>query len=256
MTLSYEPKTAGRTTASGSGLGRAARVLRGRAVEHAQPATLHVEHGGSSVAAKPKHQTPAERVDAARAEGYEDGYRAGLEAARVSREAARQEALRKGADALHQAAAAIEAGRANAVAVVEEDAATLAVELTRTLLDHELSQVDSTVSAAIRRALRLTAPGEDLVVRLHPDEVIEATELQAYVTDCRITVVPDESVEQGGCIIDSGPCRIDAQIESALGRVRWALLSATQPGDPSSFEPAPAPAQGPVGERGARSNRP
>ena len=238
----------------GAGPGRAARVLRGRAVEHAQPAALHVEHGATT-SAVPKHQTPAERVDAARQEGYEDGFAAGLEAARVSREAARQESLRKGADALHLAAGAMEAGRANAIAVVEEDAAALAVELARTLIDHELSQTDDTVSAAIRRALRLTAPGEELIVRLHPDEVIEATELQAYVTDCRITVVPDESVEPGGCVIDAGPCRIDAQIESALGRVRWALLSANHPADSSE----PAPAQGPVidRERGrARSGQP
>ena len=255
MTLSSESRSRSGLGGPGTGLGagpgpgRTARVLRGHAVEHAQPAALHVEHGATNATPK-KHQTPAERVDAARQEGYEDGFAAGLEAARASREAARQESLRKGADALHQAAAAIEAGRAQAIAVVEEDAATLAVELTRTLLDHELSLADSEVSAAIRRALRLTAPGEDLVVRLHPDEVIDATELQAFVTDCRITVVPDESVEPGGCVIDSGPCRIDAQIESALGRVRWALLSSTHPADSSE----PAPAQGPVLER-ARSNR-
>jgi flagellar assembly protein FliH len=253
MTLSFEPKTA-RAPGQGPGLGRAARVLRGRAVEHAQPAALHVEQGATPVASKRKHQTPAERVDAARSEGYDEGYRAGLEAARVSREAARQEALRKGADALHQAAAAIEAGRVDAIAVVEEDAATLAVELTRTLLDHELSQTDNLVSAAIRRALRLTAPGEDLVVRLHPDEIIEATELQAFVTDCRITVMPDESVEHGGCVIDAGPCRIDAQIESALGRVRWALLSGTHGAAADAAESEPPPARGPVGER-ARGNR-
>ncbi len=240
MTLSSEP-------GARVSPGRAARVIRGLAVERAQPAALHVEHAATSSS---RHQSPAERLDAARQEGYEDGFAAGIEAARASSEAARQEAMRKGAEALHQAAAAIEAGRVNAIAVIEEDAATLAVELTRTLVDHELSLAEGQVSAAIRRALRLTAPGEDLVVRLHPDEVIDATELQAHVTDCRVTVVPDEAVEPGGCVIDAGPCRIDAQIESALARVRWALLSASHPADSSE----PAPTQGPVLERtrGAR----
>ena len=240
MTLSSEPRTK-------AAPGRAARVMRGLAVEHAQPATLHVEHAAKTA---PRHQSPAERLDAVRQEGYEDGFTAGLEAARASTEAARQEALGKVAEALQQAAVAIEAGRVNAIAVVEEDAATLAVELTRTLVDHELSLAEGEVTAAIRRALRLTAPGEDLVVRLHPDEVIDATELQVHVTDCRVTVVPDESVEPGGCVIDAGPCRIDAQIESALARVRWALLSASHPADSSE----PAPTQGPVLERtrGAR----
>jgi flagellar assembly protein FliH len=240
MTLSSEPR-------SKVAPGRAARVLRGRAVEHAQPATLHVENGAAAAAPK---QSPADRAEAARLEAYGDGFAAGLEAARVSAESTRLDALCRGAEALHQAAAALEAGRANAIAVVEEDAATLAVELARTLVDHELSLSDSLVSAAIRRALRLTAPGDDLIVRLHPDEVIEATELQAYVTDCRVTVVPDESVERGGCVIDAGPCRIDAQIETALARVRWALLSATHPSESSE----PAPTQGPILER-ARGRR-
>jgi flagellar biosynthesis/type III secretory pathway protein FliH len=242
MTLSSEPRPR-------IAPGRAARVLRGHAVEHAQPAALHVEHTAHSSTA---HQSPGERVEAARQEGYDDGFQAGLEAARVSAEGARQDALRKGAEALRQAAVAIETSQSNAIAVVEEDAATLAVELTRTLVDHELSLSDHEVSSAIRRALRLTAPGEDLVVRLHPDEVMEATELQAYVTDCRVTVVPDESVEPGGCVIDAGPCRIDAQIESALARVRWALLSASHPSDSSESEPEPT--QGPVLER-ARGRR-
>jgi flagellar assembly protein FliH len=233
MTLSFEPRANGPRR-------RAARVLRGHAVQHAQPAALHVEHASP---AAPKHQSPAERLEVARQEGYDEGYEAGLAAARSGAEAERHEALCRGADALHRAAAVLEAGRAEAVAVVEEDAAALAVELTRALVEHELSQADTEVSAAIRRALRLTAPGEDLIVRLHPAEVIEATELQAFVTDCRVTVVPDESIELGGCVIDAGPCRIDAQIESALSRVRSALLSGA--GDQGE----PAPAAGPTPER-------
>ena len=220
--------------------GRGARVLRGRAVEHAQPAALHIEHASAGESFRPR--TPTERAEAARQEAYDEGYRAGLDAIRGTAEEARQEALRKGSEALRQAVAAIEAGRANAIAVVEEDAATLAVELTRTLVDHELSQADNEIAAAIRRALRLTSPGEDLVVRLHPDEVIEATELQAYVTDCRVTVMPDESIEPGGCVIDAGPCRIDAQIEAALSRVRWALLGGSRTSESSeTVEPTPAP---------------
>jgi flagellar assembly protein FliH len=147
----------------------------------------------------------------------------------LTTEAARDEAVRRGAEALRQASAALKAGRANAIAVVERDAASLAVELTRTLVDHELSVSDDEISATVRRALRLTAPGEDLVVRLHPDEVVGAEVLQPLVTDCKITVVGDADVEPGGCVIDAGPCRIDAQIEPALARVKLALLSGRTP---------------------------
>jgi flagellar assembly protein FliH len=224
---------------------RSARVLRGPAVETAQLAALHVEHAhefGPS-----RRRSPSERLEEVRQDAYDEGYQAGLEAARTSAQEGRQVALRRGAEALRQAASAIEAGRANAIAVVEEDAAQLAVELTRTLVDHELSLTDDAMSAAVRRALRLTAPGEDLVVRLHPDEVVDAGELQPYVTDCRITVVPDPEVEHGGCVIDAGPCRIDAQIDSALARVRWALLASSRPSDTvAAAEPPPVESHQPV----------
>jgi flagellar assembly protein FliH len=232
MTLSSEPRLRGRGV-------HVARVLRGDAVERAQPAALHVDepHGEPSSG----RRTPTERIEHARREAYDEGFRAGQEAARDRSQQAREESLRRGAEALRHAAAAVEVARANAITVVEEDAATLAVELARTLLDHELSRSDEEVTAAVRRALRLTTPGEDLVVRLHPDEMLDPSALEPYVTDCRISVVADAGVAPGGCVIDAGPCRIDAQIESALSRVRWALLSSGRSSSETSAAPEPPP---------------
>jgi flagellar assembly protein FliH len=39
-----------------------------------------------------------------------------------------------------------------------------------------------------------------------------------------LTVIPDPAVEAGGCILEVGDSRIDAQLGSALDRVRAALL--------------------------------
>jgi flagellar assembly protein FliH len=230
MTLSSDPVVRVGPTRSG-------RVLRGTAVEHAQPATLHVERPRST--ASTRRRSVAEELAAARQEGFDEGFTAGMEAGSTSAQETRHEALQRAGESLRQAASAIEAGRANAVAVVEEDAATLAVELARALVDHELSLSDDDVTAAVRRALRLTAPGEDLVIRLHPDDVIDEAELQPFVTDCRITVVADRSIEPGGCVVDAGPCRIDAQIAPALARVRWALLAAGGGANLSDAEPPP-----------------
>jgi flagellar assembly protein FliH len=221
MTLSFDAVTRAPTSRSG-------RVLRGVAVEHALPAHLNVDQAARAGLVD-RRKPQVEQLDDVRQQGFDEGYRAGLEAARLTTEAARDEAVRRGAEALRQASAALKAGRANAIAVVERDAASLAVELTRTLVDHELSVSDDEISATVRRALRLTAPGEDLVVRLHPDEVVGAEVLQPLVTDCKITVVGDADVEPGGCVIDAGPCRIDAQIEPALARVKLALLSGRTP---------------------------
>ena len=229
MTLSFEPMTR-----------RTGRVVRGTAVDRAQPASLHIDSPRPDDPTRSRRVNVVDQLEAARQEAYDEGYAAGLSAARESVDAARAEALRRGVDALHQAATAIESGRANAIAVVEEDAAQLAVELTRTLVDHELSMSEDEVSATVRRALRLTASGEDLVVRLHPEEMLDAALLQPHVPDCRVSVVADPEVERGGCVIDAGPCRIDAQIEPALARVRWALLSASGSADVAGGSGPPA----------------
>lgn len=203
---------------------RAARVLRGAAVERAHPAELAVDLEVARRAGEPG-PSPAEQLEETRRQAFDDGFQAGMEAARRSAEAAKEEAVRRGAEALRQAAAAMAAGRANAIAVAEQDATALAIELTRTLVDHELSVSEDEVSATVHRALSLTSPGEELVVRLHPDELVTAEVLAPLVPDCTLTVVADAGVERGGCVVDAGPCRIDAQIEPALDRVRSVLAS-------------------------------
>ncbi len=203
---------------------RVGRVLRGAAVEGAQPAELAVDLDAARRSGEPSPSV-AEQLEGARRQAFDEGFQAGMEAARQSAEAAKEEAVRRGAEALRQAAAAMAAGRANAIAVAEQDATALAIELTRTLVDHELSVSDDEVSATVRRALSLTSPGEQLVVRLHPDELVDAVVLAPLVPDCTVTVVADAHVERGGCVVDAGPCRIDAQIEPALDRVRSVLAS-------------------------------
>ena len=68
------------------------------------------------------------------------------------------------------------------------------------------------------RALAL-APAGDAVVRLHPDDI--ATAGGDFARD--LTILADPTVEPGGCIVEIGACTIDAQISTALDRVREAL---------------------------------
>jgi flagellar assembly protein FliH len=72
----------------------------------------------------------------------------------------------------------------------------------------------------VKRAVALVPEGEDLVVRLHPDDVITADDLQVLVAEASVKVVHDSEVEIGGCVVEAGPCRIDAQIGPAMARAR------------------------------------
>jgi len=213
------------TGRSGTALRPSSRVLRGDAVDGAQvaPFAVEVPHNRRSTDRMPPL---AEQLASARREGWDDGYRAGLEAAKGAAEVEHAEALRRAGEAIAAAVAAVAAGRAESVAVVQRDATELAFELTGALLDRELATAASPGLDAVRRALALTSPGLDLSVRLHPDQLVSREELAPLAPDCRLVVVADPDIELGGCVIDAGPCRIDAQMSAALDRVRAVLLDA------------------------------
>jgi flagellar assembly protein FliH len=143
-------------------------------------------------------------------------------------EAARTAQVCRLSDALTTAAAAARSQRAEAVSLAEREAVELAFELAETLLGREISLNPSLSLDAVRRAVALVPQGEDLVVRLHPGDVVTPEELQALVPDASVKVVLDPHVELGGCVVEAGPCRIDAQVGPAMERARALIHSVGQ----------------------------
>ncbi|MDA8184548.1 MAG: FliH/SctL family protein, partial [Actinomycetota bacterium] len=199
-----------------------------------------------------------DRIEEARSDGYAAGYAAGyaqgVAEARASAEERRVDLVARAAAALEEVAGAVAAGRASALAIAQQDTAELAFELTRTLVGHELALATSPGMDAVRRALDLAPSGVDLFVHLHPDEAAMLPDLETlpevvrHLQGCRVTVVPDALVERGGCVIEAGACRIDAQIGSAMERVRRVLVDA---GSPEELPPLlPGSAAGKAGKAG------
>ncbi|HEY7948622.1 MAG TPA: FliH/SctL family protein [Acidimicrobiales bacterium] len=198
------------------------RVLRGEAGRHATTETF----GLRLPDAKDRPSAPvADPFAAARAAGFEEGFQAGLADAAAGDEAARTAQVCRLSDALITTAVAARSHRADAVSLAEHEAVELAFELAETLLGRELSLSPSLSIEAVKRAVALVPKGEDLVVRLHPGDVITPDELQAIVADASVRVVIDPEVEPGGCVVEAGPCRIDAQVGPAMERARALILS-------------------------------
>src|SRR5437773_1636371 len=97
--------------------------------------------------------------------------------------------------------------------------ARTAVDLAAAVVGRELQLSASPGSDALARALALVPAGCAAVARLHPDDVASVGDLSGAVT-----VIADPAVEPGGCILEVGDSRIDAQLGSALDRVRAALM--------------------------------
>lgn len=229
----------------------APRVLRGSVATQAQTAPLSVEvpewrldRDGPSVETRATDRRKGisieERLEAVRREAYEAGFRDGVESTERAAEAEVKSLNQRAVEAFRQAAGAMSAGRTSALAVAQRDAAELAFELTRALVGHELSVAANPGVDAVARALELSSPDTPVVVRLHPDDLVDASVLQPLVPDVEISVVGDPTVERGGCVMSAGPTRIDAQIQPALDRVRQILLGgiasaadADEAGEPS-----------------------
>jgi flagellar assembly protein FliH len=178
---------------------------------------------------------------AARAEGYAIGWAAGLRAATeqvhataTAAEGVRQlaadaqgEAVRTALQALAQAAQGLEGRAVKPAGELRDAVLQAAVELTETLLGRELAVATEPGLDALRRALDLLPNGRPVTVRLHPVDATAVREALAVVPAGElgrdVLVVADASVEPGGCIADCDATRVDAQLSTALDRVRQVL---------------------------------
>ena len=149
-------------------------------------------------------------------------YDAGVEAGRAAALAevaeaheASHKAMEDAAAALHQAAGRLRAVRAEAVRADAHDAMSLVVELVEAIVGALPPSLDG---SRLEDALALAPDDELAVVRLHPDDASAALSLPIEAK-----VVADPAVEHGGCIVEVGPARIDAQIGPALRRLRAVL---------------------------------
>lgn len=183
-------------------------------------------------AVRDRAEEARERRMQLREDGFADGFQAGLDAAAAQIDAELAEHRRAAgrldrlADALGDAVRDLAARDRVALEDIEADVVALAVSLAEAILERELAIVDEPVLEALRRAVRLLPDRGAPLVRVHPDDA--TTTSAAVAADvlrwpAGVSVVPDRSVEPGGCVVEVGSCRVDAQLATAIERMRDAL---------------------------------
>lgn len=204
---------------------RRTQVLRGIATT---PPPALVEIGSLSGAAR-RAVDPAAVAEAqaaghaaGRAEGYDAGRLEALADAAVAR-AALADAGAAALAALERARAELAAREARSLADVEPAVLACAFELATALVGRELTLASDPGRDALRRALVLAPDREPVTAHLHPDDVALLGAHAELSPGREVTVVADPAVERGGCILEAGPCRIDAQLGAALARVKAVL---------------------------------
>ncbi len=200
------------------------RVLRGVAFTRAF-SPLDAELPGPPVDIDPAVAAAEER------RGYDDGFAAGLteglaagRAAAAADSASASARLEAAARSLAGAADELRRRQALELAGLEDALARAAVDLAATIIGRELEVSASPGADALARALALVPAGSTAVARLHPSDVAALGGEPFGDAPGALTLIADPAVEQGGCLLEVGDSRIDAQLGSALDRVRAALL--------------------------------
>ena len=249
-------KLTGTPKAKKGAIRRPVAVLRGLAADMATKAPL----GEAGVAALPREVrvvsglSVAERIEQARQSGYEEGYIKGHDSALSSIEADRLETTRKLAEVIGNAVSMLAESRHEVMAASSREIVDLACQVAEAILLRELAVSKNPGREALQRALDIVPEGSDLVVHMHPDDVAEIgnpAQLQQGMANLdlghlsegtvdggflgvgSLDIVPDSTVEKGGCVVQAGSCRIDAQVSAALQRVTDLLHSSLPDSDVS-----------------------
>jgi len=173
----------------------------------------------------------------AHAEGLAAGQREGLAGAhelvetRAAEIAARltQAQLQTVLPAFQAAAAALEVERDRWLATWEAAAVKLSATIAEKILRHELSRQPELALPIVREALQLAAGQPHIKLHLHPHDLEQLKEcghevLGRLSTLGEATLVPDESITRGGCLIETRHGVIDARLETQLSRITSELL--------------------------------
>ena len=158
------------------------------------------------------------------ARGYEEGHaqaRAEAQAALAVELEQRKQALQSTLDALQHAAANAEEAWAEQVALLQQEATTLAYEIVEALLERELEVATNPGRDALIRALSLNNDEGLATARLYPEDLALIGE--DLDLGRAIKLVGDESVGRGGALIELGSVVLDARVGPALKRLRAAL---------------------------------
>jgi flagellar assembly protein FliH len=170
--------------------------------------------------------TPASTPKSQHKEGYDAGYQEGLMQARADVVAATEDSnrrVRRALAALTEAVDMFDQRQTVALADVEDAIVAGAFALARSILQRELMTASDPGGDALARALQLVPDRGDVTARLHPDDAATLNMERVTSTGRTVHLISDASVELGGCVVEMGDMRIDAQLSSALQHAASAM---------------------------------
>lgn len=157
-------------------------------------------------------------------EAYEEGLRRGADAAR---EAFAEEVGQAG-EVLGKVAGELREARQAFLRQLEPQVLEMVRAICRRILKREARTDPDLVRNVTRTAIAALLDREQVLVRVNPSDLEVLREYKPALLEeldgvAKIDVMADETVETGGCIVDSQTLYLDAQLKAQLDRLFEAL---------------------------------
>ncbi len=112
-------------------------------------------------------------------------------------------------------------------ATAESDVIALVMEIAEKVIGKMVHEHRAAILAIVRQAIE-SSLGDRLTVRLNPEDYKAIHEQTAELRELvdrskRLVFKEDESISQGGCVVETEVGVIDAQLETQLRAIRKAL---------------------------------
>jgi len=143
------------------------------------------------------------------------------------------EELRRAIELLTQYAQILQAEKREIAAEAEKSSIDIAFSVAKKIIGEELQTRPELVGEVVGRALRQVLDCDQIRLRVNPGDLDYLKSLQGDLQnlvsgDVRLDMRADESIEKGGCMIETERGVLDAQISSQLQTLRSALSGSSE----------------------------
>lgn len=106
----------------------------------------------------------------------------------------------------------------------------LVLAISEKIIRHSVAEQEETIVATIKGAIHLAVQSDAFQIQLNPKDLEAVSSRKQEIIDTirgleNIVLIPDTSIERGGCKIESSSCTIDASILSQIKVIHDAVLS-------------------------------